>query len=166
MIGELYCRQHGVQTESEVDQMWYAPAPVSLADVPWLTRDKGEKGIHLKAQTCLLMNRVRRRPRPILNHSDLSPWSASTPNSECHPVESGYNTPTSSSSSEVSTAANSPSRSRTFADNPEALEKISAMEKELLALRQQVAVLVLAQEQTAQHIRGKCYWPALLVLFN
>ena len=152
MIGELYSRQHRLQNESDVDQMWYAPAPVSLADIAWLTRDKGEKGIHLKAQTCFVMNRVKRRPHPIFSHTDLPPLSASTPNSECNRVESGYNTPTSSSSSEVSTAGNSPSRSLSLTGNPEALEKISAMEKELLALRQQVAVLVLAQEQTARQM--------------
>ena len=72
-------------------------------------------------------------------------------------MESGYHTPSSASTSSDSTACSTPGR--IVADNPpEAMKKISVMEGELLALRQQIAVLVLAQEQTARQMgEGSLY---------
>jgi hypothetical protein len=170
-IGEFYAREHKAEQEelqdnSEVEQMWYAPAPVSLADVGWLAHEKGDMDIILKTQPHHHRRhghkRERRRVVSSLSSSDHRPVTTSTPvpgggQCSCQPsLESGYNTPSSSgSSSELSTGRNSPitaGSAGAAASNPDAMEQISAMQNELLALRQQIAVLVLAQEQTAKQM--------------
>ena len=161
-IGEFYAREQKAQLEcqqvddSEVEQMWYAPAPVSLADVGWLAHDRGDVDIVLKTQTHHHRRRSHKREQRRRVPSGNRPVTTSTPVPQCcscqASLESGYNTPsTSGSSSELSTGRNSPITAGSSSD-PDALEKISAMEKELLALRQQIAVLVLAQEQTAKQM--------------
>ena len=176
MIGGNYKKSHQSEedrdsNDSDVEQMWYAPAALSLADVYWLYRDQGEPGIHLKAQikpwhSSHHHRHNKRRQRNTRmwdnSHPDL-PLNTSTPlscscSSNKIALESGYNTPssggTSGSSSPGSgrkTAAQN-KESNSVAADPEAMEKISAMEKELFNLRQQIAVLVLAQEQTSKQI--------------